>query len=439
MHIPQSMPADRTAPSIPVTEAAVPARNWYALLVLTLISACHFLDRTMISIIVEPVRKEFLLNDTQVGLLTGLAYGATFAIAGIPIGMLIDRMNRVRLLAALVCIWSGMTALAGLATSYTHLLFTRMAVGGSEAGGAPTSLSLISDFFPPSKRSTAVGYFFLATGTGAVVSVFIGGYMTAHFGWRTAMMVAGAPGIVLALLFVLTVREPKRGAMEADRGKNVVKPAGVKEVLRYVSTNDAIRNLLLGVCFAAGGVSTIAAWLPAFMMRFHGFDIKEAGFSVALAGGIFASLGSLLGGFLSDKLASANARRRMDLAMGAVLLAAVFSVFAMNASTPTMALVLLCATMMCIFVVFPAAYGNMLGITPPHMRGTTSATLQVCSNLVGYGMGPLAVGMLSDLYGGPSSLQLAIMTGAGVSLPLAALCFARSAAACDRLLGKRPL
>ncbi|WP_075790699.1 spinster family MFS transporter [Massilia putida] len=425
----------------PAQEDRVPARNWYALLILTLISACHFLDRTMISIIVEPVRREFHLSDSQIGLMTGLAYGATFAIAGIPIGLLIDRMNRVRLLAALVAIWSGMTALAGFATNYLHLLITRMGVGASEAGGPPTSLSLISDLFPPSRRSTAVGYFFLATGMGAVTSVFIGGYMTAHFGWRTSMMVAGIPGIVLAVLCVLTVREPRRGATEAHRGRDNVKAASVSTVLRYVTGNAAMRNLVLGVCFAAGGVSTIAAWLPALMMRVHGFNIKEAGFSVALAAGIFSSVGSFIGGFLSDRLARANARRRMDLAMGSCLCAAAFAVLALNvkAGTPFLTLALLCATMMCIFVAFPAAYGNMLGLTAPNMRGTTSASMQVFSNLVGYGVGPLAVGMLSDLYSGASSLRLAIMTGAGVCLPLAALCFARSASACDRLLGRRPL
>ncbi|WP_157889086.1 MFS transporter [Herminiimonas arsenitoxidans] len=196
---------------IQVTEDAVPAKSWYALSILTMIYSCHFLDRTMISIIVEPVRAEFHLHDSQIGLLTGLAYGATFAIAGIPIGLLIDRVNRIKLLAILVTIWSGMTILSGIANSYIHLLLARMGVGASEAGGSPASLSLISDLFPPSKRSTAVGYFFLSNAIGATLSIIIGGFVTAQYGWRTAMLLAGIPGIILAAVLILTVRNPKRG------------------------------------------------------------------------------------------------------------------------------------------------------------------------------------------------------------------------------------
>ncbi|MDN4572104.1 hypothetical protein DBB29_01265 [Pandoraea cepalis] len=431
-----TVPADALKPGSTVASKVARA-SWYALAIMTLINACHFLDRTMISIIVEPVRAEFGLHDSQIGLLTGLAYGATFALAGIPIGLLVDRVNRVRLLAGLVFIWSGMTVLAGFAQSFHHLLLTRMGVGAAEAGGSPTSMSLIGDLFPPNKRSTAVGYFFLATGIGALASFLIGGFVSAHYGWRAAMMVAGIPGVLLAFITLLTVRHPVRGANDPTMGVVNRESAGIWDVLRHAFANPAMRNLLLGVCFAAGGVSTIAAWLPSYMMRFHGFSLKEAGFSAAIAGGLFSSLGSLAGGFLSDRLANTAVRRRMDLSAAACLVAVLLAMCGLWSTSEYAALGALCLTMFCIFVVFPAAFGTMLGITAPQMRGTTSATLQIVSNFVGYGVGPFAVGWLSDFYGGSQSLRLAMMTGGGVSLVLAAVTFALSARACGRRFGTR--
>jgi predicted MFS family arabinose efflux permease len=435
MNIDQTAVANaKAASTIP---EAVPLRNWYALAVMTLIYACHFLDRMMISIIIEPVRKEFLLTDSQIGMLTGLAYGACFAAAGIPIGLMIDRVNRVRLLAVLVAIWSGMTTLSGAAQSYTQLLLARMGVGASEAGGSPTSLSLISDMFPASRRSTAVGCFFLSNAFGAIMSIVIGGYIAAQYGWRTAMWVAGAPGLLLAILFYATVREPRRGAMEADRGLGApVKAASFMQVVRYVRDNRTMLNILVGVTLASAGVATIGAWLPSFVMRFHGFDIKQAGFSVALASGFCGAIGSALGGVMTDRYARTRPRRRMDVSLVVCLLAALCATAGILAGNGRLAVGLLSLTQMLAFVVFPAAFGAMLSITAPSMRGATAASLQVCTNLAGYGLGPYMVGLLSDLYGGDQSLRYAMMTVMAVSFPWAALHFLLAARASERFPGR---
>lgn len=436
---------DTTAPAaaicttvMPATEDAVPAANWYALAILTLIYSVHFLDRAMISIIVEPVRAEFHLNDSQIGLLTGLAYGATFALAGIPLGMLIDRVNRVKLLALLVAIWSGMTVLAGMSQSYIQLLLARMGVGGSEAGASPASLALISDLFPPSKRSTAIGCFFLSTGIGALLSIFIGGWVTAHYGWRTAMLIAGAPGLLLAIILILTVREPERGA--TDNVASVTKSApSLNDVIQYIGDKAALLHLMAGFALTAGGVASIGTWLPSFLMRFHGFNVKEAGLSFAVAAGIFGAIGSFVGGMLSDKVAKNRPRRRMDLGMTACVVATFVAGAGMFVTNGLLAVALLALATMVAFVVFPAAYGTLLTIVSTNMRGTTSATMQVVSNLVGYGMGPFMVGVLSDFYGGGQSLRYAMLTMLCVCFAGAALNFALSARAYERLLAKGPL
>ncbi|WP_075790702.1 spinster family MFS transporter [Massilia putida] len=405
-------------------EAAVPPKHWYALAVMTLIYACHFLDRMMVSIIIEPVRKEFALNDSQIGLLTGLAYGASFAAAGIPIGLMIDRVNRVRLLAMLVAIWSAMTTLSGMAQSYVQLLLARMGVGASEAGGSPTSLSLISDMFPASRRSTAVGCFFLSNAVGAIMSILIGGYVAAHHGWRAAMLIAGAPGLLLAVVLFVTVREPRRGAMEPGAGSATARPAaGIGQMLRHIGTNATMYHILAGVTLTTAGVATIGAWLPSFVMRFHGFTIKDAGFAVALASGFCGALGSAVGGYLTDKAADGRPRRRMDVSAGVCLAATATAAAGMLAGTGSLAVGLLSLTQMLAFIVFPAAFGAMLGITAPNMRGATSASLQVCTNLAGYGLGPFMVGVFSDWYGGDQSLRYAMITVMSICFPWAALHF----------------
>src|ERR1700730_13332209 len=187
-----------------------------------LVYSCHFLDRAVLSLVAEPVRKEFGLSDSQLGMLNGFAFGVMFAISGIPIGLLVDRVNRSKLLAWMVFLWSSATAVCGLAHSFIALLTGRMAVGAAEAGGAPTSLSLMSDFFPPRLRSTAVGFYYFGNAVGGLMLFLVGSRVAAHYGWRPALLVAAVPGITLALIAIFTLREPRRGGTEPHLAKSAV-------------------------------------------------------------------------------------------------------------------------------------------------------------------------------------------------------------------------
>lgn len=180
----------------------IPFHSWYTLGLLTLIYLCHAVDRSVISIVLEPLKQEFGISDSQVGILTGLAYATLYALAGIPIGYLIDRRNRRNLLAVLVAVWSACTVACGFAQNYWHLLTARLTVGAAEAGGAPTALSIISDLFPPDRRSTAISIFWVSTALGTAVSFAIGGLVAAEYGWRAAFFVAGLPGLLLVILLL---------------------------------------------------------------------------------------------------------------------------------------------------------------------------------------------------------------------------------------------
>ncbi len=397
---------------------------WYALTIIVLIYSCHFLDRSVVALIAEPLRKEFGLNDSQLGLLTGFAFGLMFAIAGIPMGLLVDRVKRTRLLACMVFLWSGATAVCGLAPNFLSLLAGRMAVGAAESGGPPTSLSLMSDFFPPRLRSTAVGIYYFGNAVGGLMLFLVGSRVAAHHGWRAALLVAAVPGITLALIAYATLREPARGGTEPPVIRVAAEtPIGLIAAYRQIASNRALLYLMGAAPLASAAASAVGTWLPPFFMRMHGMTIGSASLILAIAGGGFGALGSTLGGSLADRIARNQMSRRvafgawvMVLAIPALLVTAlaVSDAPAIGASFVSLAL---------IFAALPVSFGSMLTLAAPRVRGVTSATMQGVTNLVGYGLGSLGVGVLSDVIGGPNSLRYALVIVPCACCFAALLCF----------------
>ncbi len=414
------------APLAKPSEDTAAQSRWYALGILTLIYSCHYLDRSVISIVLEPIRAEFGLSDGQLGLLTGMAYGLTFAVAGIPLGILIDRVGCCNLLAILVFLWSGFTTLAGFAQSFTHLLLARMGVGAAEAGGSPASLSMISDLFPPKQRSTAIGVFFLSNAIGAGLSAVIGAHVAAIHGWRAAFFVAGGPGLVLVLLLILTVREPRRGAMDPVAAKPQAVPP-LRTTLRFLGSQKALVHLFIAMPLVVVAAAAMGAWLPAYLMRSHAMDLKTASITTAISFGVFTALGSFFGGMLCDRLARNAPWKRVAFAGTAALLSAPACIAATVVADTPIAVAFVFVTGMLIFATIPAAFGSMVGLAKPRMRGVTLSSIQVLTNLLGYGFGPYAVGLLSDLYGGPQMLRYAIATVMAGSLLWATLHFVAAA------------
>lgn len=426
------------APGVSTSEAPVASGAWYALAMLTLIYACHYLDRTVISIVAEPIRREFGLSDSQLGLLTGLAYGVSFALAGIPFGYLIDRVNRRRLMAVVVVAWSSMTALAGLVQNYASLLVTRVLLGAAEAGGTPTAMALISDLFPARLRSTALGIYFLGTGVGAAASAVIAAVVAAQYGWRAAFLVAGLPGIVLGLLVWFTLRDVERGASEprVSTAANVPLPAtapGLRLVFAFLFRQHAVLALIAAVALLSAGMAAIGAWLPALLMRSHDLALGKAGLITALTFGLFSSLGTLFGGLAADRLGRGGTLRRLWFCAVMALLAAPAGALAALSIDLSLAVMGAFAAAFCGFAVLPTGFGMAMELMPPQMRGMTTASAQLVANLVGYGIGPFAVGLLSTHIGGADSLRqgmalvcVATLVGAALALVLAARGHARA-------------
>lgn len=381
-------------------ERKVGPAAWYALAILTLIYTLHAVDRSVMSVVVEPVKKEFNLGDGDLGILTGLAFGLTYAIAGLPLGYLIDRVDRRRLLAALVAVWSGCTALCGVMQSYAGLVGARLAVGMAEAGGAPTALSMIGDLFPARLRSTAIGLFWASTALGTAASFILGSLIAVHYGWRAAFLVAGLPGMFIAALLFFTVAEPRR----LGAGKAAAPP--LSETLRFVLRRPFFIHVFVGMTLNSMMLSGVLVWQASFLIRVHHLSLAQAGLLAGLAAGIFGGVGSLLGGPLGDRVFKRGGLAALPLAAACTTLVSLATglVFLL-ANSLTVALAGLIAFELIVRGYTAPGYSAILGTVQPRMRGISVSALQIATNLVGYGLGPFLAGMVSDRVGGSEGIR----------------------------------
>ena len=387
------------------TSGRVSRSQWVALGVLTLVYTLHTVDRNIVSALVEPIKKEFALSDRAVGALSGLAHSAAFAAAVIPMGWLVDRVNRARMLGVLLVAWSSMTALSGFATSYTSLLLARLAVGGAEAGSSPNCLSLISDYFPPRRRASAIGLFYLSTAIGTGL-VFVLGAIVAHrFGWRTMFFVAGLPGLLLAAVILAVFKEPRRGSFDAVAATG---PGEVVGVAAHFLKNRSVLLLTVAIILAAMLMSSLWTWTASFLIRLHGLDPRQAGLVVAMVAGVGQAVGSAVAGPLADRV-SLGAPGRLAIVPSVMMALAVLAGLGM-VFAPHAGLAVGCAVVMGFLLGgwLGPGYGLLLTLTPVQIRGRVTAVSQLCTNLVGVGLGPLITGELSDLFDGPGSLREAL-------------------------------
>jgi MFS family permease len=391
--------------------------SWYVLSVLLAVYMLHHLDRQVVSLLLVPIGAEFALSDSQLGLLAGTVYAISFAIAGIPMGLLVDRVHRVRLLSLLIVVWSGITAVCATANSFVALVLMRIGIGAAESGGTPTNLSLLSDYFDRRRRSTAVGIYMMGPQLGTIIGFALAGVIAAQFGWRAAFLAAGIPGIILATVVLTTLREPARGATDAVAPQTVAPP--LLQSLRLIWAKPALRHMIVGLTIANTVAAGVAVWLPALLMRMHGATVQQAGLSVALGIATFAALASFGSGAISDRLAA----KAPDAVPRLAALAALITI-------PCVALGSLTAVYWIVIAAFAAkniahaainapGYAITLSLAPPQIRGTTTAVLQVLSNLFGYGLGPQLVGVISDGFKasqGANSLRYGMLLFVGLNL-----------------------
>lgn len=377
------------------TETSNLYRN-YVLVMLTLVYVFNFIDRQVLIILQESIKKELHLSDTQLGWLSGFSFAIFYVTLGLPIARLADKGSRRNTVTLSLGFWSIMTALSGRAQNFFQLLAARIGVGVGEAGGSPPAHAMISDYFTPETRSTALSVYSAGIYIGVLVGFVMGGYLNQHLGWRTAFIVVGLPGVIFSLLFYRTVKEPRRGASDvnaAPAGEShslwgVVKLLFSKRTFVFLS----IASSLLVFCIYA-----LLNWTPSFLARVHGMKSSEIGRLLGPVYGVGGALGSYFGGFLTDRLGKRDRSWYLKVPAYAVLLSILFVVGALFLQNAYLSV--LCLG--CVAFLQSTYLGPSLAVAhslvPASMRALTSAILFLVLNLIGLGLGPLAVGKVSDL------------------------------------------
>lgn len=406
---------DLVAPSVPPGDTT-PRR--YVLTILAALSAFNFLDQQLMGILLEPVRAEFKLTDIQLGFLSGLAFAALYTVLSIPAGIWAVSHSRRNLITVAAVLWGAMTMACGLAQSFTQLILARLGVGIGEAGGLPPSQAWISDLYKPGERAAALATLSAAGNVGLFLSFLVGGYIGHRYGWRVAFVAAGLPTLMLAVLLRLTVRDtPPHPSAGLERAGGSI--ALVREMFVRMWTDPMLRQLLIAAVLAMTVGFGAMAWIPSYLVRSHGLNIAQAGAYLAVVIGLGGALGSWLGGHISDRLRTRDIRWSLWLVAVVFVVARPFAMAFYGVGDTALALALF---------VLPAAVGAIhIGpsvailherIEAP-LRPLASAVFLMILTLVGLGLGPLAVGALSDIVfarHGEDSLRYALLVWQFVGL-----------------------
>jgi MFS family permease len=375
------------------------AYRHYVVWLLFIVYVCNFVDRQILAIVIEPIKKEFGLHDWQLGMLSGLAFAAFYSTLGIPIARLADRRSRVSIISVSIVVWSAFTALSGLAKNFWHLLFARIGVGIGEAGCSPPAYSLISDYFEPKKRATALSIYSMGVYGGSAVGLLVGGLIAGEYGWRVAFFAVGLPGLLIAVVLKLTIREPPRGWSDpgsADRGE----PPPLERVMANLWAKKSFRHLSFAAglhAFVSYGIST---FYSPFFIRVHGMSVAEIGTWLAAVIAIGGLSGTFLGGAACDRYFAKTQDLRWYVWIPAITLVIVVPFGLTVYSWPEKYAALI---MLGFYIVFAAAYlGPSIATTHRLVgvreRALASAFLLLIINFIGLGLGPLFTGLLSDIF-----------------------------------------
>ena len=397
----------------------------YVLVMLTLVYVFNFVDRQLLVILQESIKKELRLSDTQLGLLSGFTFAIFYVTLGIPIARLADKRNRRNIVATSLGLWSVMTTFSGFARNFIQLLLARIGVGVGEAGGSPPAHAMISDYFIPEKRSTALSVYSTGIYIGVLIGFLMGGYLNQHLGWRTAFFVLGTPGLIFSLIFYTTVKEPKKGATDENTAGPGETPS-LKAVLTLLFSTRTFVYLAMATGLHVFCIYGLLNWAPSFLSRLHGMKNSDIGVSLGLIFGIGGGIGTYAGGFLTDYFGRKDKRYYLKIPAYAILISILFAAGALFLQNTFFSLFCLgsCALLQSMYLGPSIAVAHSL--VPASMRALTSAILFFVLNLVGLGFGPLVVGFISDLlspYLGIESLRWAISIIIPISIAAASLFF----------------
>jgi predicted MFS family arabinose efflux permease len=371
------------------------------LFALLIVYILNFLDRQIVNILAEPIKGELGLSDTQLGLLAGPAFAVFYAVLGIPIARYADnaKTNRVWLISICLAIWSAMTAICGFAQSFAQLALARIGVGVGEAGCTPAAHSLIADSVPPEKRSSAIAFFGLGIPIGGLLGLIIGGVVNDQYGWRIALMLVGAPGLLLAFVLPFLIRDPRRCADSAhfNTAESPVKAKlSIKDAVCEVFGSKAYLYVFIAASFTAFLSYGKGLWTISFFIRSHGLSTTEAGLAMAVALGISGIIGTWLGGKMADVFGKSDKRHILTLPAIGMAIAAPILFAGYWAEDWRIAVALLILPTILNSAYYGPAYGCVQGLVRPEARAIAASLVVFGQNLIGLGMGPLLFGVLSD-------------------------------------------
>lgn len=369
---------------------------WYALIILFLINLVNFFDRMIIGAVGEPIRREFELSDTSLGLLS-TAFTLLYAFVGIPFGRMADKYSRKKILSAGVFAWSFLTAISGFAQNFWQIFLLRLGVGVGEASCAPAATSLISDMFPPEKRAKAMSIFMLGLPVGIALSFLVSGAVAQAYGWRMAFFVAGAPGLLLAVL-ALFIKEPIRGAADPAILNEVDSTNDSRSPYRRILSSPTMIWLILSGAIHNFSLYALSSFMTPYLMRHHGMEIRDAAMIAMLINGVFTLPGMLLGGVIGDAAKRRDPRGGLLVVAIATLLAVPLFLTAIMAESGNVILFLLAmgSAFALMYFYYSITYSTIADITEPKLRGTAMSLYFMAMYLLGGALGPYAVGAMSD-------------------------------------------
>ncbi|MGF0237406.1 spinster family MFS transporter [Rhodococcus sp. IEGM1300] len=380
-------------------------RTHYALFVLASIYVFNYIDRQLMAILIEPVKLEFGISDTDIGLLSGVTFAVFYTVFGFPLGRLSDRIGRKPVIAFSCIAWSLMTMLCGMAGNFLTLVLARVGVAVGEAGGTAPSVAMVSDLYPAHRRSTALSVLMLGSSLGAIVGLGLGGWIAQHHGWRYAFLLIGSPGIFLGLLLLLTVRAPNRVA--ALGTASAPQDGWFKTLVELFRVPSFLWLVLTGGAAAIAGYA-IGTWSPSFLIRSHGLNVQQAGFLVGVVGGGGATIGTLTCGMLTDRMARRDAGWQIGVPLLGTLISIPFALAyflwpqgtAFHIGSIAVPQAFMFYSVFAFFGVWWATpcLSAITHLFPATRLAQATAIFVMSMTLLGVGVGPLLVGMLSDFF-----------------------------------------
>lgn len=416
---------------------ASPALGWWAVTILTLAYTVSFVDRTIISLLIDPIKSDLNLSDTEISLLQGLAFGIFYAIMGVPLGWAADRVPRRSLIAAGIAFWCIATAMCGLARNFWQLFLARMGVGVGEAALSPAALSLISDLFPPEKRALPIAVYSAASAVGAGLALVIGGAVIALvanaetialpvFGdlrpWQAAFVIVGLPGLILAGL-MFTIHEPGRRGLEASKAAAAVTGVAEQPFLARLKSERGFYLPHYAACaIYTALVYGVLSWAPAFFMRKYGMTPAEVGLQYGLVVLVFAGAGPIVGGLIAGKLSRGGMTlANFRVAVAGMILTAPLLLAAVTMPTAALSLAVFSVALVSFSLPGGVVLAALQDATPAALRGRASATYYLVVSVIGLSVGPISVALLTDkVFGDPAAVGWSIAAVGLIAAPVSA-------------------